>query len=123
MQNAGERLIQVFREVCEEDALLEEALRLAGKHLDRAALCDEAVNEHGPLIVGTRGTLVANPMLAESRYSRVAAYAIIRDCMPDEESAGAAIDAASVDQRSKNPAKQRAAFTRWERARVRAEAD
>lgn len=113
----GARLVDVFREVCEPDPLLEESLRLAGDHLARAAICDAAVDEHGPLIKGTRGTLVANPMLSEARHSRVAAFAIIREVMPDD-APDDVVAAASTNQ--KDPAKQRAALARWERARARA---
>ncbi|MFC9086263.1 hypothetical protein [Nocardiopsis dassonvillei] len=112
----GARLVDIFREVCETDPLLEESLRLAGDHLARAAICDAAVDEYGPLIKGTRGTLVANPMLSEARHSRVAAFAILREVMPDA-APDDVVAAASTGQ--KDPAKQRAALVRWERARAR----
>ncbi|MFI5528602.1 hypothetical protein ACIA8O_08575 [Kitasatospora sp. NPDC051853] len=84
-RNAGVRLVELFRQVCEPDEFAEEALTLAGAHLDRAEDCDAAVTAHGVLISGTRGTLVANPAVAEARRERAAAWAIVKTVMPDPE--------------------------------------
>ncbi|MFJ9521060.1 hypothetical protein ACIRPK_22760 [Kitasatospora sp. NPDC101801] len=93
-ENAGARLVELFRQVCEPDEFAEEALTLAGQHLDRAADCDTAVTAHGVLIEGTRGTLVANPAVAEARRERAAAWAIVKAVMPDPEQATAAVSGA-----------------------------
>lgn len=88
---AGARLVTLFREVCEPDEWCEEALRLAGEHLDRAAECDTVIDAHGVLIPGTRGTMVINPAVPEARRERAAAWAIIKTVMPDAETAEGAM--------------------------------
>lgn len=122
---ASVRLIAAYEAEYDLDEAQRAALAVAGQHLDAAEQLDAAVREHGVMVKGSSGQLVANPAYAEARQQRIAAFAVLKTFMAADAGA-AGVDAASLGQSdagmaARSPASikaSKAAATRWGRARA-----